>query len=112
MLFFLDFVRVNLRVQQLRFLAFPGGPGGFREVREADRNHFHLSWYLIVPGITSYCQNPSWGDFFYRPRYILGLLLNTVAKKCGEHILAKNLVWRLKGLLRRYRRKKNIRFGG
>ena len=26
--------------------AFPGDPGGFREVREAGRNHFHLSWYL------------------------------------------------------------------
>ena len=37
-------------VQRLRFLAFSEGPGGFREVREAGRNHFHLSWYLIVPG--------------------------------------------------------------
>ena len=36
------------------FLAFREGPGGFREVREAGRNHFHLSWYLILPGITSY----------------------------------------------------------
>ena len=35
---------------------FCRGPGGFREVREASRNHFHLSWYLIVPGITSYDQ--------------------------------------------------------
>ena len=42
------------RVLKLRCLAFPGGPGGFRELREASRNHFHLSWYLLVPGITSY----------------------------------------------------------
>ena len=47
------------RVLKLRFLAFTGGPGGFRELREAGRNHFHLSWYLLVPGITSYDQKPS-----------------------------------------------------
>ena len=47
---------VKCRVLKLRFLAFPGGPGGFRELREAGRNHFHLSWYLLVPGITSYDQ--------------------------------------------------------
>ena len=35
-----------VRVLKLRFLAFPQGPGGFRELREAGRNHFHLSWYL------------------------------------------------------------------
>ena len=34
------------RVLKLMCLAFPGGPGGFRELREAGRNHFHLSWYL------------------------------------------------------------------
>ena len=61
---------VNFRVLKLRFLAFPEGPGGFREVREADRNHFHLSWYLLVPRITSYGQKPSWGEFVYRPRYV------------------------------------------
>ena len=32
------------RVLKLRFLAFPGGPGGFREVREAARNHFRKSY--------------------------------------------------------------------
>ena len=37
-------------------LAFPQGPGGFRELREAGRNHLHLSWYLLVPGVTSYGQ--------------------------------------------------------
>ena len=44
----------KLRVLKLTFLAFLGVPGGFREVREAGMNHFHLFWYLIVPGITSY----------------------------------------------------------
>ena len=47
---------VKFRVLKLRFLAFSQGPGGFRELREAGRNHFHLSWYLLVPGITSYDQ--------------------------------------------------------
>jgi hypothetical protein len=36
---------------ELRFL-------GFRELREAGRNHFHLSWYLSVPVVTSYRENP------------------------------------------------------
>ena len=35
---------VTNRVLKLRFLAFSRGPGGFRELREAGRNHFHLSW--------------------------------------------------------------------
>ena len=43
--FFIIF-SLTCRDLKLRFLAFPGGPGGFRELREADRNHFHLSWYL------------------------------------------------------------------
>ena len=36
----------KFRVLKLRFLAVPRGPGGFRELRGAGRNHFHLSWYL------------------------------------------------------------------
>ena len=47
---------VNFGVLKRRFLGFPEGPGGFRKVREAGRNHFHLSWYLLVPGVTSYGQ--------------------------------------------------------
>ena len=50
---------LKFRVLKLRFLAFSEGPGGFKELRKARRNHFHLSWYLIVPGITSYDQKPS-----------------------------------------------------
>ena len=30
----------------LVFGVFPKGVGGFRELRAACRNHFHLSWYL------------------------------------------------------------------
>ena len=53
----------NLKIQvlKLRFLAFPQGPGGFRKVRGAGRNHFHLSWYLSVSVVTSYDQKP-WGE--------------------------------------------------
>ena len=61
--FFLNLFFEIFRVRQNRFLAFPEGPGGFRELREADRNHFHLSWYLLVPVVTSYGQKP-WGGFF------------------------------------------------
>ena len=52
------------RVLELRFLAFSRGPGGFRELREAGMNHFHLSWYLSDTVVTSYGQKSSWGDFF------------------------------------------------
>ncbi len=45
---------VKFRVLKLRFLAFSQGPGGFRELREAGRNHFHLSWYLSDAVVTSY----------------------------------------------------------
>ena len=41
-------------VPKYRFLAFSWGSGGFRELQEAYRNHVHLSWYLILPRITSY----------------------------------------------------------
>ena len=58
--YFFLFVFEIVRVLKLRFLAFPGGPGGFRELREAGRNHLHPSWYLLVPGVTSYGH---WGIF-------------------------------------------------
>ena len=48
-----------VRDLKLRFLAFTEGPGGFRELREAGRNHFHLSWYLLVPGVMSCDQKRS-----------------------------------------------------
>ena len=49
---FPDFYIKN-RVLKLRFSAFSRGYGGFRELREAGRKHFHLSRYLLVPGVTS-----------------------------------------------------------
>ena len=49
---FFQNISSKFRVLKLRFLAFPGGPGGFREVREAGRNHFHLSWYLSDAVVT------------------------------------------------------------
>ena len=39
---------LTFRALKLRCLAFVEGPGGFRELREAGRNHFHLSWYTRV----------------------------------------------------------------
>ena len=62
-------VFVTFRILYNRVLAFSRGPGGFRELREAGRKHFHLSWYLLVPGVTSYDQKP-WGEgnLFYRLR--------------------------------------------
>ena len=44
-----------------RFLAFFRVPGGLGELREADRNHFHLSWYLSVSVVRSYGQTPLGG---------------------------------------------------
>ena len=49
---------VTFRVLWNRCLGFPGGPGGFTKLWEASRIHFHLSWYLLVPGITSYGPKP------------------------------------------------------
>ena len=65
--FFLDF-SLNNRVLKCRCLAFARCPGGFRELREAGRNHFHLAGYLLVPGITSYSQKLWGGIYFYRLR--------------------------------------------
>ena len=49
---------IKFRILKLRLLAFSRGPGGFRELREAGRNHFHLSWYLSDYVVTSYGQKP------------------------------------------------------
>ena len=73
---------VTCRVLKLRFLVFSEGPGGFREVREAGRNHFHLSWYLLVTGVTSYDQKRSAANsrcFFIFPEQIGGYKLGSTA---------------------------------
>ncbi len=49
---FPDFLK-KTSASKTQVVGFSLGPEGFREVREADRNHFHLSWYMIVPGITT-----------------------------------------------------------
>ena len=69
----------NVRGLKLRFLALSEGPGGFRKLREAGRNHFHLSWYLSVPGRTSYDQKP-WGGTF---SFVAGILYTNLDLK-GE----------------------------
>ena len=56
-------VHIEFRVLKLRFLAFSRGYGGFRELREADRKHFRLSWYLQVPGVTRFGPKPRGGLF-------------------------------------------------
>ena len=60
MVFYIKFL-----VLKYRFLAFSQGPGGFRELREAYRKHFHRSWYLSDAVVTSYSQKPSWGVIFF-----------------------------------------------
>ena len=54
---------ITFRVLYDMFLAFPLGPGGFRELREDYRNHFHRSWYLSDAVVTTYSQKPSWEEF-------------------------------------------------
>ena len=94
---------ITFRVQTLRFLAFSRGSGGFRELREAGRKHFHLSWYLVVPGVTSYGQNPSWGDFLNRPRWHANGLRYRYSRQsynvffwCGSSTVATKWFWPVK----------------
>ena len=58
---------MTFRVLKSRFWAFSLGPGGFGELREAGRNHFHPSWYLSVSVVTSYHKKP------YRKYYVRSL---------------------------------------
>ena len=55
---------IKCRALYNRLLAFRRGPGGFRELREAHRKLFHLSWYLSDSVVTSYSQKQSWGELF------------------------------------------------
>ena len=54
----------TIRALKDRFLAVFSGGEGFRKVREAYRKRFHLSWYLLVSGVTSYGPKFSPGGFF------------------------------------------------
>lgn len=46
------------RILKSRLLAFSPGAGGFRKLREACRNHFHLSCCLSGAVVTIYSQKP------------------------------------------------------
>ena len=72
LIIFLNFFLIfspNFWVVKLRFLAFSEGPGGFRELREAGKNHFHLSWYLSVAVVTS--SDPRLWWVFLPKEYVL-----------------------------------------
>ena len=45
---------MKIRVLKCRFLPVTRGPGGFRELREACRNHFQLFWNLSGAVVTTY----------------------------------------------------------
>ena len=47
-------------VLHYRIFVFSRCPGRLREVREAGRNHFHLSWYLSDAAVTSISQKNGW----------------------------------------------------
>ena len=64
---------ITCLVLKYRCLAFSQGPGGFRELREAYRNHFHRSWYLSDAVVTNYSKKPSCGNICYRARCVLPL---------------------------------------
>ena len=69
---------ITLRVLNPRFSGFPRVPGGFRELREACRNHFHLSWYLFDDVETSYGPKNWGGDLLI----VLGLVFLTFGFGC------------------------------
>ena len=70
-----------LGAQNIGLALFSRGPGGFREVRKAGRNHFHLSWCLSVSVVKSYGQKP-WGGEICLPSTVSNKkLLN---KKSGS----------------------------
>ena len=97
---------IKSKVLKCRFLAYSQGPGGFRELREAYRNHFHRSWYLSDAVVTSYSQKPFRGDFFYRVRY--NVFCNSPQKTCwcwdrfligcltSKHLPGGNLFYRVR----------------
>ena len=65
------------------FLAFSEGPGGFREVREASRNHFHLSWYLSVSVVTRYARPLIVVMFLEFSLFCRGLKTRIYCLNCG-----------------------------
>ena len=64
----IDLYNVQCRVLYSRCLAFPTGPGGFRELREAYTNHFHYPGTNKGPWSRVMAKNPP-REFFTRVRY-------------------------------------------
>ena len=60
------------------FLDFPGDPGGFRELREAGRNHFHLSWYLSDAVVSN--------DKVFRRYIVFSYGFTWICKNLSEHV--------------------------
>ena len=58
---------LNCRVPRRRLLAVSRRPRGFRELREACRIHFHLSWYLSDSKVPTYGPKPR-GNLVFRLR--------------------------------------------
>ena len=90
---------VKILVLKLMLLAF-SRPGGFRELWEPGGNHFHLSWYLLVPVARSYGQKP-WGGIFlivYGMLILMHLNLGLfLVSHFKEHTGAQLTLW--KGVL-------------
>ena len=84
---FCVFFSVTIRVLKLWCLAFSGGPEGFRKLQGPGRNHFHLSWYLLVPGITSYSQKP-WGETF---SFVAGMVADFERSRARQVLASKTL---------------------
>ena len=76
-------------VLKYRFLAFPRGPGGFRELREAGRKHFHRSWYLLVPVVTSYDQKTLGGEFFRPGTVQFGMENSNLQSRIAKSFLCR-----------------------
>ena len=57
---FVSDVSISNRAVKHRCLIFSQGPGGFRELWEARRNHFHPSWYLSDSMVPNY-ELINWG---------------------------------------------------
>jgi len=57
-LYLSDICYIKIIVLAQGFWAFTQGSGGNRELQDADRKHFLISWYLSVAVVTSYGQKP------------------------------------------------------
>ena len=71
------------------------GPGGFRELREASRNYFHLSWYLSESMVPNYGYRRSWEEIILSSTvdahctlyYCMDIVFSELFKKFGGVVL-------------------------